>query len=180
LINALIDDLGGVFMSYQNITNKTFGEYFWYTATPNPEQFNLQNTCSWKLHLIADSVTDTLPPVTQIVPDLRVTDPGGKVYTLEEVSPIMDEYFTTHITERQEDYLYQSGEETDEQFFTRQEHLKQWEDEFKRRDEVLVLKDKLAALEVINRMEAEIDFEGDNTRGETPRPFEDITQRHAH
>lgn len=174
LINALITDLGEEFMKYRNITDKHFGDDFWYAANPEPEQMSQHNTCSWRLHHISDSVKDVLLEATQIAPDLRVTDPEGNVYTLEEVTPIMDEYFANHVAKReafqeeQEDYLYQSGQETDGQFYARQEHLKQWEDEFRQKDELLAMKDKLAEPEAANQMEEEIDFEEGATWDETP------------
>ena len=181
LINALITDLGEEFMNYRNITDKHFGDDFWYVANPEPEQMSQHNTCSWRLHHISDSVKDVLSEATQIPPDLRVTDPEGNVYTLEEVTPIMDEYFVNHVAEReafqeeQEDYLYQSGQETDGQFYARQEHLKQWEDEFRQKDELLAMKDNLAEPEAANQMEEEIDFEEGATRDQTPQPIEDNT-----
>jgi hypothetical protein len=86
----------------------------------------------------------------------------------------MDQYFANHVAKReafqeeQEDYLYQSGQETDAQFYARQEHLKQWEDEFRQKDELLAMKDMLAEPEAANQMEEEIDFEEGATWDETP------------
>jgi hypothetical protein len=135
LINALINDLGDRLITYQNLTDDIFCSYSW-NANPEPQQMSSQNTCLWKLHLMSDLIKNILPPPTQLIPDLRVTDPEGCVYTLEEVIPEMDEEYYAKLVEKREyhhwemeNWLFESDEIDAEWHEARKGHFKQWQEE---------------------------------------------------
>jgi len=53
----------------------------------------VKSCCSWKLHPISDRIKDTVLLTAQTVPDLRLIDSDGDVYSLEEERiEILDEF----------------------------------------------------------------------------------------
>jgi hypothetical protein len=91
LITALINDLGQRLITYQNLTDNIFFGAL-YNVNPEPELLSVKSFCSWKLHPISDRIKDTVPPAAQTVPDLRLIDSDGDVYSPEERMEILDEF----------------------------------------------------------------------------------------
>jgi hypothetical protein len=95
-----------------------------------------RNTCSWKLVLMWPFSINILPPATQRIPDLRVTNHQGNVYSLEEVMPDMDaQDFKEHVEKRKkwgesmEEYLYKSYCADPAWCHKREMHFRQWREE---------------------------------------------------
>lgn len=57
--------------------------------------------CAWKLHPVSDFIKDLPPPPTQTYPDVRLTDPEGNVFTLEERLPKLRQDFKYELVERE-------------------------------------------------------------------------------
>lgn len=107
LITALINDLGDRLVNYQELTDNIFVAAL-YNANPEPELLSLKSFCSWRLNPISDRVKNTIhqPPATQTIPDLRLIDTDGDVYSLEERIDILDEFedrdFGRHLAQTDE------------------------------------------------------------------------------
>ena len=92
LITALINDLGQRLITYQDLTDNIFFGAL-YNVNPEPELLSVKSCCSWKLHPISDRIKDTVLLTAQTVPDLRLIDSDGDVYSLEEERiEILDEF----------------------------------------------------------------------------------------
>jgi hypothetical protein len=141
LINALINDLGDRLIIYQKLTNDIFSGSL-YNANPKPQHLSQKNCCSWKLHLMPDLVKDVSPPASQTIPDLRVTDPEGDVYTLEEVMPALDEEYYVKLVDKRawhswkmEEWMCKTDEVDADWHEARKDHFKQWKREIEGEEE---------------------------------------------
>ena len=175
LIKALINDLGDRLTHYQKHTDENFDSAY-ETANPGPERMSQRGHCTWKKHLIADCVRDLLPPAHTTVPDLRVTDPEGKSYFLEEILPAMDRYSARHIAARDaaqqkmEDWYLDNDEISDDEYKALADHFRQWYDEFGRKDEIITLQERLTQLETANQIQDGIKIEEEDlNEDDTPR-----------
>jgi hypothetical protein len=136
LITALINDLGERLIKYQDLTDDVFVAALC-NANPTPELLSLKSFCSWKLHPISARFKNTLPPATQTVPDLRLTDPDGDVYSLEERVDILDEFedrdFAGHLAKREEWQFHKERwflrNSTNAENEERVQHLERWYEE---------------------------------------------------
>ncbi|KAE9373400.1 hypothetical protein N431DRAFT_406862 [Stipitochalara longipes BDJ] len=167
LISALVNDLGERLIHYQKYTDQNLAHAI-ETANTKSERLPQHNRCSWKKHLMADYVKNLLPPADRPVPDLRVTDPAGNAYFLEEITPIMDGYFAKHLADRNawqdemEEWWYENDDISDDEYSAYKKHFRQWEEEFRRKDEMIMIQERLTQLEIANENQDEIDFEDQN------------------
>ncbi|KAN0098621.1 hypothetical protein V8E51_014284 [Hyaloscypha variabilis] len=164
LIKALINDLGERLIHYQNHTDQHL-HYAIRAADPMQERLSGTHHCSWKKHPMTDGVNNLLTPSDRPVPDLRVTDPEGNAYFLEEVVPIMADDFAERVADRDFwqkeiwDWLQESHEEDLDALI---DHLNQWEEEFRPKDKTMVMQERPAQLRHANQVQDEVDFEYDN------------------
>jgi len=136
LINALINDLGQRLITYQDLTDDVFIGSL-YNANPEPEVLSVKSFCSWKLHPFSEQMKDSLPPATRTVPDIRLIDSEGDVYSLEERMDILDEFedreFGRHLASRDE-WQFQKERwflrnSTAAENEARLQHLERWDEE---------------------------------------------------
>lgn len=146
LIHALIDDLSDRLIHYRKIEDEHFKPGLYHSqicdARPKTYKMKNRNTFSWKLVLIWPFSKNIPPPATQAIPDLRVTNHHGNVYSLEEVLPELDaQDFKEHVQKREEwgefmeEYLYESYGADPAWCHEREMHIRQWREEIKGKDE---------------------------------------------
>jgi hypothetical protein len=154
LIHALIDDLNARLIHYRKIEDEHFkpGLYHSQTCDAMLKTCKMKNinTCSWKLALMWPFSVNILPPATQKIPDLRVTNHQGNVYSLEEALPDLDaQDFKEHVQKREkwgklmEEYLYESYGADPAWCDNREMHFEQWREEIERKDEEKTQNEKI-------------------------------------
>jgi hypothetical protein len=135
LVNAVIEDLEERQKFYQDCSDN----HFWWAideSSPPAAQLPLHNSNSWKQHLLSD-FTRGLTPKSQSFPEIRVTDPEGNIYFLEEQAAAMDEDFKKHVAKRDawqsrnEISLEENKIETEGEYCARLRHFAQLETEFR-------------------------------------------------
>jgi hypothetical protein len=96
IIKTYIDDLTEEREKYSEKRGITFHPE-WLNEPPENEPYN---PCAWKLHPVSDLIVDYPPSPSQKYPNLRVTDPEGNVFTLEEQLPALPDDFECFCLDR--------------------------------------------------------------------------------
>ncbi|PMD26653.1 hypothetical protein NA56DRAFT_729962 [Hyaloscypha hepaticicola] len=147
LIHALIDDLSDRLIHYRKIEDEHFKPGLYHAqicegARPKTCKMKNRNTCSWKLVLIWPFSKTIPPPAAQEIPDLRVTNHHGNVYSLEEVLPELDaQDFKEHVQNREEwgefmeEYLSKIYGADSAWRHEREMHFRQWKEEIEGENE---------------------------------------------
>jgi len=159
LIHALIDDLSARLIHYRKIKDEHYKLGLCHSqicdARRKTCKLKNRNTCSWKLVLMWPFSINILPPATQRIPDLRVTNHQGNVYSLEEIMPDMDaQDFKEHVEKRKkwgesmEEYLYKSYGADPAWCHKREMHFRQWREEIEGNEKEETQNEKIDVREI--------------------------------